>query len=458
MSAPANGLTAHWLAETLRLREEHWGPLQDQNEVRRARQLDADFPDRVLQRASLISRREGLDRLLAHWRQGAVLALLILMTVVLLAAAATAYGALGDGNRPVNVLWALAALLGLHALMFVLWLGSFLLPGSRATGLGRLWLWTTGKLARGPDASLIPQALLNLLARTGALRWMLGAVSHLLWLAALCAALTTLLIMLSTASYQFVWATTLLPPETFVRLTAWAGWLPAQFGFALPDPAMVRASDGRQLLPAAAQVQWSVWLLGMLVCWGIVPRLLAALLCLGMSARALARLRIDPALPGYAVLRERLTPTAQASGVDRPAEPLRSPSIDARGTPGGRAVYASLELAPDHPRAAVPTDSVYDAGNLDSREERNALLDALAASPASRLLLVCDAGQTPDRGSLSMIAALAAHTGQMRIWLSGPGNRQAQWRERLQAAGLPAQAIVEDTDTPLTWLQQDDHD
>ncbi|WP_262358980.1 DUF2868 domain-containing protein, partial [Bordetella pertussis] len=65
-----------------------------------------------------------------------------------------------------------------------------------------------------PDAALIPQALLDLLARAGALRWLLGAVSHILWLAALCAALATLLIVLSTASYRFVWATTLLQPET----------------------------------------------------------------------------------------------------------------------------------------------------------------------------------------------------------------------------------------------------
>ncbi len=458
MSRPPNGLTAHWLAETLRLREEHWGPLQDQNEVRRLRQAEGSFADRVLQRAGLLAQREGLDRLLASWRQGAVLALLIMMAVVLLAGAATAYGALGDGSRPVNVLWALGALLGLHGLMFLLWLASFLLPGTRATGLGRLWLWTTRKLARGPDAALIPQALLNLLARAGALRWLLGAISHLLWLATLCAALTTLLIMLSTASYQFIWATTLLPPETFVRLTAWAGWLPAQFGFTLPDPAMVRASDGQQALPAAAQVQWSVWLLGMLVCWGIVPRLLAAFGCLVMSARALARLVIDPGLPGYAVLRERLAPAAQAGGVDRPAEPLRHPVIDARGTPGGRPVYASLELAPDHTRPAVPADRVFDAGNLDSRAERNALLDALAAEPASRLLLVCDAGQTPDRGSLSLIAALASHAGQMRIWLSGPGERRPQWRERLQAAGLPAQAIDENEQPPLDWLQGGEHD
>src|SRR3546814_1027118 len=47
-----------------------------------------------------------------------------------------------------------------------------------------------------------------------------------------------LLVMLSTASYRFVWATTLLQPDTFVALTRALGWLPAQLGFAAPADAI----------------------------------------------------------------------------------------------------------------------------------------------------------------------------------------------------------------------------
>ncbi|AMD49297.1 membrane protein [Bordetella holmesii F627] len=451
-------MTAQWLAESLRLREEHWGPLEDHDEARRARLTEGDFSARVLERARLLASREHLDDVLLRWRQGAVFALLILLVIVLASGAGVAYGALGDGSRPVNVLWALGALLGLHGLMFLLWLASFLLPAGRATGLGRLWLWITRKLARGPDSALIPQALLNLLARSGALRWLLGTVSHLLWLAALCSALGALIVILSTASYRFIWATTLLGPEAFVRLTAWAGWLPAQLGFSLPHPDIVRASDGQQVLPAAAQVQWSVWLIGMVVCWGIVPRLLAALLCLTMSARALAKLRIDPELAGYAALRDRLTPAAQASGMDRPADPLRTPRITHTAAIGGRPVYASLELPAEQNRPVPATETVFDAGNLDTREQRNALLDALAASPASRLLLACDAHQTPDRGSLALIASLSAHAGQTRIWLLGAGERLAQWRTRLQDAGLPAAAILDAQEPALQWLERGSND
>ncbi|MBO9357068.1 DUF2868 domain-containing protein [Bordetella petrii] len=458
---------AHWLAETIRLREEHWGPLEDADAVRQARAGPDVLEDRILLRARLLARREGLDSLVARWRQGAVLSLAILLLLAVVAGAASAAGALGDGTRPVNVLWAVGALLGVHALTFLLWLASFLLRPGAATGLGRLWLWATRKLARGPDAALVPQALMNLLARAGALRWLFGAISHALWLAGLAAALATLLILLSTASYRFVWATTLLQPDAFVFLTRALGWLPAQLGFATPADAVVRASDNQQLLPAAAQAQWSVWLIGVVAVYGVLPRLLAGALCLVRAGRARRRLRIDTALPGYAALRDRLLPPVQSTGIDRPADPLHQPQVG----PGRLAdladqpVLVGLELPADlpWPPAGMPA-AVQDAGNLDSREQRNRLLDALARAGARRLLIACDARQTPDRGTLNLIAALAEKAGQTRVWLATAGTAPAAgeparldaWRERLAAAGMAPRDILRDADQPLRWLENGD--
>ena len=209
--------------------------------VRQVRQRDIPLPDRILARAQLLAQRENLIPLVDGWRRSALAVLAVLLLLALVSGVGVAAGALGDGTRPVNVLWALGALLGLHALTFLLWLASFLLRPAAMTPLGRLWLWATRKLARGPDGALVPQAFLNLMARAGALRGLFGAVSHGLWLAGLGAALATLLVLLSTASYRFIWATTLLAPDTFVWLTQAIGWLPSKLGFALPDAAMVRA-------------------------------------------------------------------------------------------------------------------------------------------------------------------------------------------------------------------------
>jgi hypothetical protein len=461
-SGSPNRLRAHWLAELVRLREAHWGPLEDADAVRRARLLDADLPARILARATLLAQREQLAPLVDAWRRSALGMLAALFLLAAISGAAAALGALGDGSRPVNVLWALGALLGLHVLTFLLWLASFLFRASAATGLGRLWLWATRKLARGPDGALVPQAFLNLLARAGALRGLFGSVSHLLWLTALCAALAPLLAVLSTASYRFIWATTLLAPDTFVSFTQAIGWLPAQLGFPMPDAAMVRASDGTQVLSADAQVQWSIWLIGVLVVYGILPRLLAGVLCVAGTLRALRGLRIDPALPGFSALRDRLEPPALSTGIDRPVDPLHEPRVGATPAAGldGRPVVLGLELPPDlaWPPGNLPA-AVQQAGNLDTREERNRVLDALARTAATRLLIACDARQTPDRGTLSLIAELAAHAAQTRVWLIPPradaaaATRAPLWRERLLALGLAADAVVQAPDAPFEWLE-----
>jgi hypothetical protein len=459
----AGPVRAHWLAELIRLREAHWGPLEDAAAVRRVRQQDADLPARILARAALLAQRENLIPLIDTWRRSALAMLAALFLLAAISGAGAALGALGDGSRPVNVLWALGALLGLHALTFLLWLGSFLLRASSVTGLGRLWLWATRKLARGPDSALVPQAFLNLLARAGALRWLFGSVSHLLWLTALCAALAVLLAVLSTASYRFIWATTLLAPDTFVGLTQALGWLPSLLGFPLPDASMIRASDGAQALPAEAQAQWSLWLIGVLVVYGILPRLLAGALCVAGSLRALRRLRIDPSLPGFSALRDRLEPPAQSTGIDRPVDPLHEPRVGAPPLAGlgGQPVLLGLELPPDlaWPPADMPA-GVQQAGNLDTRDERNRVLDALAGQAATRMLIACDARQTPDRGTLSLIAELAAHAEQTRVWLvtpradaEAPATRAPLWRERLLALGLPADAVLQAPLAPLAWLE-----
>ncbi|CAM3799284.1 DUF2868 domain-containing protein [Bordetella tumulicola] len=459
---------AHWLAETIRLREEHWGPLEDADAIRQARNGPDTLQGRIVQRAHLLGHREGLTELIVRWRQGAFISLLLLLLIAVLAGVGSAAGALGDGARPVNVLWAIGALLGLHLLTFVLWLASFLVRPSHATGLGSLWLWATRKFARGPDAALVPQALMNLLARAGALRWLFGGISHSLWLAGLLAALVTLLVMLSTASYRFVWATTLLQPDTFVFLTRALGWLPAQFGFAIPAEEIVRASDNSQPLPAIAQAQWSVWLIGVIAIYGVLPRLLVWLLCLIQTVRAQRRLQIDPALPGYAALRDRLLPVVQSSGIDRPVDPLHQPHVNAgrlidQGALdqlNNQPLLVGLELPGDlaWPPTDLP-DGVYDGGNLDSRQQRNRLLDALALATTPRLLIACDARQTPDRGTLGLIAALADKAGQARVWLcagSDPApspERLQTWQDRLTAAGMAATDILRDADQPLRWLE-----
>ena len=458
------GFADYWQAETLRLREALSGPLEDAGEVRRARVEGTTYTEKILMRARLLARREGIDLLIAKWFQGARLALLGLSVVALLAGAAAASGALGDGSRSVNVLLALTALLGVNSLAFLFWLASFFIQSDTGGSyLGKTWLWLTRKLARGPDAALAPRALVEVLGRNNALRWMLGAVSHGVWTLALLSMLLTLIAMLSARRYGFNWETTLLSADTFVSLTATLGWLPSFLGFAVPPEAVIRASNGLQALPEPARVLWSSWLIGCVVTYGLVPRVLGLLLTLFMTRRKVAAILIDDSLPGYAELRGRLAPPSEKAGIDAPDGPQFQSVILPRGqaqSEPDQLLLAGIELAPDTPWPPAPLPpSIIDLGVIDTRSQRSTLLDRMQLHPPLRMLAVCDPQQTPDRGTIALLAELAGLAAQAHIVLpAGPAagtaieSRISAWHERLSAAGFRPGQVHTDIIHALAWL------
>ena len=218
MTAPTP-LDKRWLTEAVRLREEHAGPLEDQEANRRARQQGGDLAARIETRALWLAERDGLAEALRHWKQGARLALLAMMILAVVSGAGLGLAALGDGQRPVNVFWALGSLLGLNLLMLIGWAGGLLFAGEQGATLGRLWLWLSERFARDAKAAHLAPALLVLLQRKRLNRWLLGALVHGLWLLAMIAAVVMLLALLATRRYGFVWETTLLAAEPFITLT-----------------------------------------------------------------------------------------------------------------------------------------------------------------------------------------------------------------------------------------------
>ncbi|MEO6960223.1 MAG: DUF2868 domain-containing protein [Burkholderiaceae bacterium] len=461
----ACSFNTYWLAETLRLREAHWGPLEDASEVRRARAQGHTFTEQILLRALFLGQREKLDAVLQKWTQGAKLALAGMIVIALLAGIGAATGSLGDGSRSVNLPLALLGLLGLHCVTFVLWLISFVLGAhSGAAWLGRLWLWLTQRLARGPDTALAPRALVELLGRNGALRWVLSGISHGIWTCALFGLLLTLLAELSARRYSFSWETTLLSADTFVHLTALIGWLPAQFGFPMPSEEVVRASNGLQTLPAAAQALWSSWLIGCVVVYGLAPRALSLAISVIQAKRNIAALTLDENLPAYANLRGRLQPASEKTGIDAPDTPesqMQRHVVSFTGDDPNRSLVAGIELAAETPwPPAALGDGVGDLGMIDTHTQRNALLDQLQQYPAGKLLLVCDGRQTPDRGTIALMSELAHAARQTHVALcprlaldDRQDTRTELWRQRLLHAGFAAEQIHLQLASALAWLK-----
>lgn len=451
-----NPLHRLWLTETVRLREEHAGPLEDLEANRLARAAGGDLPTRIQQRALHLAERDGLAAALSRWLQGARLALVLLAVVAIISGAGLAFAALGNGLAPVNVFWALGSLLGLNLILLVSWALGLLFAGEHSASLGRLWLWLSEKLARDAKAAQLAPALLLLLQRQKLNRWAVGVLVNSLWLLALLSALVILLTLLATRRYGFVWETTILGADTFVAVTQALGTLPALLGFNVPTVEMIRASGDSALNIESARQAWAAWLVGVLLVYGLLPRLILALLCLWRWKRGRAALRLDLNLPGYAQLRERLMPSSERLGVNDVApEHLHQVSGGVSELESDGALLVAIELDDQHPWPPKLPANVKNAGILDSRESRNKLLEQLSRFPPARLAIACDPRRSPDRGSLALIAELARSATDTRVWLLQAPPGQALDAERLgdwHAALQQLEVSFADC-APLSWLE-----
>ena len=443
-----------WLTETVRLREEHAGPLDDLEANRLARAAGGDLPSRIQRRALWLAERDGLAAALKHWLQGARLALVLLMIFALLSGAGLAFAALGQ--TPVNVFWALGSLLGLNLILLLSWVLGLIFAGEHGATLGRLWLWLSEKLARDAKAAQLAPALLLMLQRKKLNRWALGTLVNGLWLMAMLCALILLLMLMATRRYGFVWETTILSADTFIHVTHALGYLPSLLGFNVPTVEMIRASGDGALDIESARQAWATWLVGVLVVYGVLPRLLLALLCFWRWNSGKAALRLDLNLPGYAQLRERLMPTSERLGVNDP-EPAQMHRVESGvgEIASEGALLVAIELDEQRPWPPALPKNVSNAGILDSRESRHKLLEQLSRFPPARLAIACDPRRSPDRGSLALIAELARSAGETRVWLlqAPPGEaldaeRLGDWHIALQQLELPFADCA-----PLNWLE-----
>lgn len=275
---------------------------------------------------------------------------MLLALVAVVSGAGLAFAALGNGLTPVNVFWALGSLLGLNLILLISWALGLLLAGEHSASLGRLWLWLSEKLARDAKAAQLAPALLLLLQRQKLNRWAVGVLVNGLWLLALFSALVILLTLLATRRYGFVWETTILGADTFVAMTQALGALPAMLGFNVPTVEMIRASGDSALNIESARQAWAAWLVGVLLVYGLLPRLILALLCLWRWQRGRAALRLDLNLPGYSQLRERLMPSSERLGInDAAPEQLHHVTGGVSEQESAGALLVAIELDDQHP-------------------------------------------------------------------------------------------------------------
>lgn len=457
----------HWLLEAVRLKESQWGPIEDAVEVRRVIAAGGSFDDRLLLRAQLLGQRAGWPALQLRMLRALRLSLITLSVLFIAIGIGVAVGALATVDGRVNVLMALVALLGVPTLSLLLWLISLFFKGSsdnNGFGLSQIWLWLSQRIVKGPDQGLLFNALFSVGSRQGLLRWVFSAINHWLWLLALLSATLTVLALLATKRYSFNWETTLLSADSFVFFVQTLGVLPSYLGFSVPAETVIRQSDGLQLLPAAAQVQWSSWLVGCLIVYGVFPRLVVLGLSLLLCKQHQHRLRVDHNQLGLIELRHRLQPQAEPVGIDAVAGADQVPEaqvLDQRPSITAITVVIGVELPADHvwPPVVLPL-TWQDAGLIDSRKQRAELLEQLSQRPFEHVVLCVNSAQTPDRGVVAWLAELATYGTYCTVYLMNAKKEELQslsstdlleaWFARLRKAGF--KAVYTDFDQLLSEL------
>ncbi|MBK8665334.1 MAG: DUF2868 domain-containing protein [Burkholderiales bacterium] len=451
------------------------GPLDDQAALQQAFRTQSTRAAQVAERGWLLGQRLGLPAEWARWRQFGVWVLLLLALGLAFAGLGTARAVLGEG-RSINAVAAFVSLLGLHAVMLVVWLLGVLRSPARWGGaaLGRLVLWLTARLPleRGPHALTLLQSITAVLRRQRLLVWLTGALSHGIWTLAFVLMLAVLAFGFAFHAYTLTWETTILSASFFQRFVQITGALPALLGFAVPDAAAVQTVGNRLAGEvevrawgdATSQREWAWWLMGCVVVYGLLPRALLAAFCAWRWRGGVRRLQpVDMADPDVRRIVQRLDalepppevidPERRVSDPDRPA-----PSSAPPGAPGSLAIVG-FELPPEAPWPVpgLPAGTLPPERIAGSARERQAVIARLARARPALLLLVVQASASPDRGTARFVREAAAQVGRVALLLltggeAVPEAAARRWRDWLRAEGFQAVRVVESAPAAVDWI------
>ena len=468
------------LAEAVRLHEDAQGfAVNDPQADAMAQNADGDLEHRIIVRARALTIAPALTTSLQQLRNafGIIVAIgLILAAIVGATAAQVAFGSQLEGPI-INFFWVLGSLLGVPTIALLVWLIlAFLTPRAGAVGsLGNLTFLLGRRISqwlhKGPMQMAAVQAVGSVYTRTSIGRWTLSAISHGLWLAFMVGCLVLVLLILSTRQYTFTWETTILSERSYIALTRVIASVPEMLGFTIPDAEQITASHwtDKSERPAEAREAWSGLLVGSIVAYGLLPRLLLLGFCLLARRRADTQFRLDTELPGYARLQTRLMPASRTIGVVDPdhygkTRKFGKPVHAQYGTPSvekvGPAAIMGLEI--EQPASAWPPAirgvDWFDLGFVDNRDDRRRALEQVqsATSPLRSIAIVCSVATTPDRGTRGFISRVQASSSAPVVILLTDGQRLrdrghrdeveqrfADWRELAISAEVSENCIVD---------------
>ncbi|MCV2371139.1 DUF2868 domain-containing protein [Roseateles oligotrophus] len=453
-AAPPTGRLARLIQfQAVRIAEQTQA-LDDVQAMRAAYAAHEGIQERLLTRSDRLAPQLGIEQALAGGRERLAVVALLAAFLVAVLSYSLVLSVVGHDRR-INAMAALVAVLGPHFLSLLLWFLALLFGGSGG-GLAKGLLNLSTRLPGlgGQASRLLLQATLEVMGRSrGLSAWLFGLMTHLVWSLAFVFTLLGLLMAFSFLSYQLSWETTILDGEAFARFAHMTGRLPALFGFA--TPAVDHMLDGH-----GDHRAWAIWLMGCTLVYGLGLRLVLVILS-GLRARSLlAGLALADGSDPYVRRLMARFDAMQAAQV-----------LDAESPAAGRSV--NTHLATDHQAGLAvigfelpdsqgwPAIAAWQHGLLLARTDgalagKRQLLEHLQQLAPAHLLLVCNAGASPDRATERFLRAAAACAGHSALLLeSVPGHQESaqRWRDWLAEIRIepPLEAVFDAAVDAAAW-------
>ncbi len=366
--------------------------------------------------------------------------LLIAVSVLLvLIGAVTSIKALGNAGTQLNIFWVLGVLLGLSWLSLVLWLATLLLNRDHAGVVAPLFGKVLGRLLPERQQPTPKQAAGRVwlqrlfLSTSGFLR--LGWITHWLWSAYLLGGLLGLLLLFATRQFDFVWQSTLLGGDSFVQITQTLTPQLAALGVPVPDAQQILASSIDQTPANAAETRrvWALFLLGCVLLYGLLPRILIGVICAVGEWRLQSRQTLDLNQPYFIRLQREFWPQGSHGKIldadDRPPQ-MRQTLVSPRPPPAD-CLWLGLELPREF---TLPAGMETDFINVrDDASQRQAL--AVIQHNKRPVAVLIDGHKAADRGLQRIVIDLASASGPRNLWLVlQPLPAEAKYQSWLQAA------------------------
>lgn len=430
-------------------------PLDDALAMQEAHAQFSHLQDRLFRRAVLLAPQLDLDQELAHWR-GWLIGVSLVCAVLVAILSYGLVGAVIGGDRSINALGALAAVLGPHFVSLTLWLLA-LVFGSDSGGLPRWVLSASTQLPgfkRRSSRLLLDAGLAVLGQHRRLLSWAFGTMMHAIWAMAFVLTLIGLFSAFSFFAFRLTWETTILSPAVLARFAQISGSLPSLLGFATPDVANVLSGEGDHK-------GWALWLMACTLVYGLGLRALFGVISATMLWRTLRRLRVDTQDPYIRKLMQRFESLNASEIIDTEHRAPQRPSAALPGSaPHSGWAVIGFELPqnlPWPPPWAV-ADRLVEKTDGSAASKRAILAQLRLASP-KRLIVVCNSAASPDRATERFMREAATCAGATAVLLVTSSVEDAslsakRWLDWLPPLGLD-KVFNDSADAAVKWAKED---